>query len=173
MRRRSALRSGSPGREATGSRSLDTQPVGGIGQFAPLEGKTTASDACGQIVSKSFELLDPRVELIAPTLGKTGPICFPRRALFGQCVEGITDIGERDSYRLSRPNEGQSPQCVATESPLVPLVTHGRDQTLTLIEVERRDRESASLRHLSDGPRAEQLLFRDHPGMVLLDLNIG
>lgn len=94
MRRRSALRSGSPGREATGSRSLDTQPVGGIGQLALLEGKTAASDACGQIVAESFELLDPPVELIAPSLGKTGPIRFPRRALLGQCVECITDISE-------------------------------------------------------------------------------
>jgi hypothetical protein len=133
---RSARWSGRAGREATGSGSLDTQTVGGIRQFAPLEGQTAASDACGQIVSKSFELLNPRVELIAPTLGKTGPICFTRRALLGQRVEGITDIGERNPYGLGRPNEGQPPQCVATESPLVPLVTHGGDQTFTLIEVK-------------------------------------
>ena len=160
-----------PGREAAGTRALGTQTVGGIDQLASLERETAASDAGGQIIAETLELLDPGVELFTPRRSQLRPVGFAGGPPPWKAVEGLTDVGERDTNRLCSPDEREPAERVAPEPSLVALIPTREDESLSLVEVECGDRESTAFRDLADRPGPEQLLAGDHARTIVLDLN--
>jgi hypothetical protein len=68
------LRADGPREQPARAAAALAQPVVAVAQQAAVQGEAAAADAVGEAVAQPDELVDARVELVAPRGGQAGPV---------------------------------------------------------------------------------------------------
>jgi hypothetical protein len=79
-----------------------------------------------------------------------GPVVACRRHGARQGIERRGDVRERDAHALCHADESDATQHVARVPALVALGAPAGNQAFRFVEVQRRYRHAASLRHFAD-----------------------
>ena len=126
--------------------------VGGVDEQASLERKATTTNAIGEVLSQPEELVDLDIESISPGRRQRFPIVFSWRSLLRQIVECRPDLFERNPDPLCRTNKGNAAKYLTAKAALIGVISPTRDQTFSLIEVERGDRDPRPRCYLANRP---------------------
>ena len=159
--------------ESAGARALSRKVVPRVDQQAALEGQAATTDARRQIVSKPDELLDLEIKSLLPECRQPCPIRLSGGALVREILECCLDRRQRNTDTLRGTDERKPAKGVTGIATLVAVVARARDESFTLIEVERGHAHTAALCDLADGPLMERRLRAGHAPTLSLDLNHG
>jgi S-adenosylmethionine:tRNA ribosyltransferase-isomerase len=145
-----------------GTRSAAAGPIPGVGELAAVERQAAAADALGEPALESLELGEPLLDARRPPGGEPGPVATGRHAIGGQLGQLGADLVERQPDPLGEDDEGDAPQHLAPVAAVAGARSLRADEAPLLVVAQRRGREAAAPRDLSDG---EQLLHDRDPSL--------
>src|SRR5207248_3623761 len=117
--------------------------VVGVEQLAAIDRQAAAADARGHPVADCLQRCNPTVEIVAPATREPFPVAAGRRSARRQRVERSADLLERDSRSSTGLDESDPPQDGTLVAPLVSARPLRREESLRLVEADRRRRNPA------------------------------
>src|SRR6185295_3329626 len=132
-------------------RPAPRRAVARIGQLAALEREAAATDALGEAGLQALELGEPFLDARRPLARQAGPVAPPRHVVRRQPGELGADLVQRQPDLLGEDDEGDAPQHRAWIPAMARAGALRADESLLLIETQRRGGDPAAPRHLADG----------------------
>ena len=126
-----------------------------------VEREAATSDALAESGLHPFELGDPLLDASSPPRRKLRPVSAFRCAVTRQLCELQSNLLQRKADLLCEHNEGHEPEYGSRISAMPRIGPFGRDQTLVLVEPERRCRHPAPFRDLANGQGTHDLSLVD------------
>lgn len=140
--------------------------------MAAVDGQAATSHTVGEIITKLLEVADARLEFGAPGLGYPLPVMPGGRAAIRQQREHSGDVGQRDPDPLGDADQRHASKDLSFVPALITRGAPAADQTLTLIEMQRRDRHPAARGELTDGELGRARCRFVHDGSPLATATI-
>lgn len=137
--------------------SLFPKLVAGISQRAAFDRQATTANATGQTIAQQRQSLDPRIQIVLPHLRERLPVTRSWGAPLRQRIEGRLNFGQRYADPLRHLDDAETSQDIAPVTPLVAARPHARNQAFGLVEMQRRDGQSAPFCHFAHSEKPAEI----------------